>query len=160
MLTLFRQSVPPTWIDYNGHMNDGYYAVLFSKASDEFINYIHMDEAYRKRTQLSIFTAEMHICYLKEAKLHEEVMVKGQLLGFDKKRIQLFLSLYNKKDEQLATQEGLYLHIDMRGPRVVSFQPEILTEVVDLWEQHRLLPQPKQVGRSIVTLKPSSVNNK
>ena len=36
-LDTFRDVVRPEWIDHNGHMNMGYYLVVFDLANDEFM---------------------------------------------------------------------------------------------------------------------------
>ena len=42
-----RLSVSPDWIDYNGHMNVGYYGVAFDKATDALLDLLGLGEAYR-----------------------------------------------------------------------------------------------------------------
>ena len=38
-LTLHRAVVQPGWVDYNNHLNDGYYTVIFSDATTAFMAY-------------------------------------------------------------------------------------------------------------------------
>lgn len=152
MLALYQKRVPFDWVDYNNHMNDAYYTVAFSQAGDKLIEYLGMDETYRKATGLSIFTVEMHLCYLAEAKLNDLIKVKLQLLGFDKKRLHLFMVLYNEEEERLATQEGMYLHVDTTGPKVITFQEPIQQNIQALWQKHASLESPKEAGRAIQTL--------
>jgi acyl-CoA thioesterase FadM len=37
-LQLHHTSVLPDWVDYNGHMNDTYYVLVFSQATDAFMD--------------------------------------------------------------------------------------------------------------------------
>ena len=37
-LDIHRATVLPEWIDWNGHMNVGYYVVAFDKATDTLCN--------------------------------------------------------------------------------------------------------------------------
>ncbi|MCV2869292.1 hypothetical protein OEW28_11720 [Defluviimonas sp. WL0002] len=46
----YRTSVRPEWIDYNGHMQDAYYGLVFSHAVDAFQDEVGFDAAYRKAT--------------------------------------------------------------------------------------------------------------
>ncbi len=152
-LTLYRTVVPLEWVDYNGHMNDACYATAFSLASDALIDRIGMDADYRTRTGNSLFTVELHICYLSEAKRGEALHVTGQLVGRDAKRLRLFMALYRDADDALlATGEGMYLHVDTRGPKVTRFDDAIRGHVDALWAQHRDLPVPARAGRAIATL--------
>ena len=36
-LRVWSTVVPPEWIDYNGHLTEGYYGVAFGQASDEVL---------------------------------------------------------------------------------------------------------------------------
>ena len=55
-LCLYRTAVKPEWLDYNGHMNEAYYVLIFSKSTDEFMDYAGQDAGYRTRTNTSIYT--------------------------------------------------------------------------------------------------------
>src|SRR5712672_2872821 len=57
--------VEPGWIDYNGHLNMAYYNVLFDRAVDEAFELIGCGLDYVKQRQLSCFTAEVHVRYLR-----------------------------------------------------------------------------------------------
>ena len=66
LLRLHRDRVRPEWLDYNGHMNETFYLLVFSQATDEFMDHIGMDDATRRRTGTTIYTLETHITYLQE----------------------------------------------------------------------------------------------
>ena len=51
-LTVLRQTVPPGYTDYNQHMADGYYLVVFDFATDEFFRWVGLDEAHRRERQM------------------------------------------------------------------------------------------------------------
>ena len=36
-LRVWSTVVPPEWIDYNGHLTEGYYGVAFGQVSDEVL---------------------------------------------------------------------------------------------------------------------------
>ena len=57
-LHLLEIAVEPEWIDYNDHMNVGYYVVAFDRATDELIDRLGMDEAYRARSGCTVFVLE------------------------------------------------------------------------------------------------------
>ena len=50
-------------MDYNGHMNIGFYGAPFDKADDSVPE---LGEAYRHRTKASMFIVEPHMTYGRE----------------------------------------------------------------------------------------------
>ena len=49
-LLTWQGEVLPAWVDYNGHLNDAYYLVIFSFATDRFMDRIGLDAAGRAAT--------------------------------------------------------------------------------------------------------------
>ena len=47
--------VLPEWIDYNGHMNVGYYHVAFDVASEPFFEFLGFTPEYRKALTARLF---------------------------------------------------------------------------------------------------------
>ena len=43
------KTVLPEWIDCNGHMQDAYYGLIFSKAVDALQDDLGFDQAYRQK---------------------------------------------------------------------------------------------------------------
>jgi len=48
-LCLHDSKVRPDWLDYNGHMTESRYLQVFGDTTDAFLNFIGMDENYRKQ---------------------------------------------------------------------------------------------------------------
>ncbi len=150
LLSLHREIVQPAYVDYNNHLNDGYYMVIFSNATTTLMDYIELGEKQRAATKCSLFTAETHINYLQEVKGGTEVRVDTQMLGFDAKRLHIFHTLHRGDEaEAAATNEQMLLHMDMTGPRTAPFQPNVQAKLNGIWEAHRDLPRPKNAGRAI-----------
>jgi acyl-CoA thioester hydrolase len=149
-LCLYRTTVKAEWLDYNGHMNEAYYVLIFSKSTDAFMDYAGQDADYRKRTNTSVYTLETHVMYLQEVSEGEAVRVETQLLGHDEKRYRLFHSMYHEgSGDLLATGEHMLVHVDMGGPKSAPFPPEIMDRLAAIRAAHAGLPVPKQAGRSI-----------
>jgi acyl-CoA thioester hydrolase len=152
-LSLHRTTVKPEWVDYNNHLNDGFYLVIFSLGGvDEFMNLIGMSDAERRATKTTIYTLEAHINYLREVKLGEEVEVRAQLIGFDQKRVQHFLTMHTARlaNEMAATSEFMLVNIDSAGePKSAPFRPEVAAKLVAIMEAHKALPSPANSGRAI-----------
>lgn len=149
-LVTWRGQVRQEWVDYNGHLNDGYYMVVFSFATDALMGLVGLDLAGRQATGHSIFTLESHINYLLEVKQGVAIEVRTQILGADAKRLQVYHGLHVAGTEPLlAANEQMLLNVDMSGPRAAPFAPSVLPRVQALAGQHRGLPRPKYSGRTI-----------
>jgi acyl-CoA thioester hydrolase len=46
----FKINVQEQWIDYNHHMQDAYYGLVFSYAVDHFQDVVGFDKSYRSKT--------------------------------------------------------------------------------------------------------------
>jgi acyl-CoA thioesterase FadM len=159
-LELYRTSVKPEWIDYNGHMHEAYYVLVFGHATDAFLDLIGMDAVYRDRTHTSLYTVEGHIAYLTEISLGTDLAVATTLVAADAKRVHLFHEMRRASDGAvLATYELLSLHVDQDGPRVTTMPTTILEKVNQLAERHRPravdLPR-RGASRILLSLKPQS----
>ena len=64
-LRLHDSQVRPDWLDYNGHMTESRYLQVFGDTTDAFLNFIGMDENYRKQG-FSVYTVETHIRHVCE----------------------------------------------------------------------------------------------
>jgi len=150
LLTLWRGTVLPDWTDYNGHLRDAYYLLVFSLATDALMDEIGLDEAGRADTGHSMFTLESHLNYLQEVKEGTPIEVHTQILGVDAKRMHLFHFLHVAgADTLLSVNEQMQLNVDMAGPRAAPFALAVLPRVQALAAAHAGLPRPKHAGRSI-----------
>ena len=150
LLTPWRGTVLPEWTDYNGHLRDAYYLLVFSLATDALMDMIGLDEAGRSATGHSMFTLESHINYLHEVKEGTQIAVHTQVLGADVRRLHVYHSLFVAGTQTLlAVNEQMQLNVDMSGPRAAPFAPAVLPRVQALAAAHAGLPQPTYAGRSI-----------
>nr|WP_275116124.1 thioesterase family protein [Aliiroseovarius subalbicans] len=141
--------VVPDWLDYNGHMNMAYYNVLIDRAGDEMYSLMGLGEAYAKTRAHTSYTAEFHICYVRELHLGDRVQVQSQLLEFDAKRFITWHEVWHVDGWLAATGEALGLHIDMSGPRVVPFPDDVRAKMLALKATQADLPRPDRAGRAI-----------
>jgi acyl-CoA thioester hydrolase len=137
------------WIDYNGHLNMAYYNVIFDRCSDEAFEAMGMGPDYVKERRLTIYTAEVHVCYVQELHLEHKVTVSLQLIDNDEKRLRIYQEIRHVDGWLAATSEQLALHVDMSGPKVAPFPADVLAKVEAMRAAHATLPMPERAGRSI-----------
>jgi acyl-CoA thioester hydrolase len=146
----YRGEVRPEWIDINGHMNLAYYTVLFDYATDMMFDLLDLGLAYRRRTDLGTFVTETHNRYERELLVGDKVRVAIQILFADDKRLHLAHEMFRlDSGERAATQELLFLHVDLKARRVTPFPPELKARVHVATAAHAALPRPAWVGRHV-----------
>jgi acyl-CoA thioester hydrolase len=98
----------------------------------------------------SCFTMEVHVHYLNEVSLDDELELHLQLLDYDPKRLHYFQQMYHKEQGYLAaTSEQLALHVDMTTRRAGEFPQHIIDKLDAMSEPHKALAVPAQVGHQI-----------
>lgn len=143
------REVQKEWIDYNGHMNMAYYNVLFDQSVDDAFEALGMGFDYAQSRRLTTYTAELHTCYVRELHAGHTVVCNFRLLDFDGKRLHVFQEMHHEDGWLAATAEMLTLHVDMTGPKVTLFPPDVLAKIEAMHAAHAALPRPERAGRSI-----------
>jgi acyl-CoA thioester hydrolase len=106
--------------------------------------------AYRRRTDLGTFVTETHNRYERELLVGDKVRVAIQILFADDKRLHLAHEMFRRDNgERAATQELLFLHVDLKARRVCPFPPELHVRVHAAAAAHAALPRPDWVGRPV-----------
>lgn len=149
-LSLYRDVARSEWMDYNGHMMDGFYLVAFAYATDAFLQYLGFGEAYRAQTGCTIYTVEAHLNFLREVKAGAPLTYDTLLLGADAKRLHIF-HIMRHADEgfSAATTEQMWLHVNQQTQRVEPMPAAQLARAQAVAAAHAALPRPTQVGRRI-----------
>lgn len=150
LLDTQRTAVKAEWIDYNGHMSEAYYVLVFGFATDELLASIGVDEAYREANQCSVYTLEGHINYLLEVPQGVAIRVYTQLLARDHKRLHVYHHMVREDTgDTVATTELMLMYIDMASGKSSNFPPAIEENVSALATRHARLGTPKYTGRTI-----------
>ncbi len=148
-LRLHRASVLPEWVDYNGHMTESAYVLVFGHATDAFLDQIGLDDATRRRTATSLYTVESHIYYLSEAREGMALEVTTQLVAHDSKRCRIYHEMFAPGSERpVVTSELMLLHVDKSGPRAAPFAPAVLERIAAIAAAHAALPPPRHPARA------------
>ena len=147
-LVLADLEVAPDWVDYNGHMNDAAYALVFSRAGDRWMERIALGPAEREATGYTLYTLQIMLHYLREVKQGAPLRVTAQLLEYDGKRARLWMELRSPHDgPAVAATEQLYLSV--RQARAVPWREESLSRLAEMAQAHAGLTLPPQAGKGI-----------
>jgi acyl-CoA thioester hydrolase len=149
MLTLAELTVAPDWVDYNGHMNDAAYALVFSRCGDKWMEAIRLGPEDRQATGYTLYTLQIMLHYFREAKLGQPLQVVAQLLEFDAKKARLWMEI-RSGGEVLAATEQLYLSVRQgEETRAAPWREETLGALREMAEAHAALPVSPLAGRGI-----------
>jgi carnitine 3-dehydrogenase len=146
-LAFHRTLVKAEWADYNDHMTESAFLLVFGDSSDYFFRYIGIDEAYRAAGQ-SIFTIETRIHNLREARVGDPLALTFQLLDHDAKRLHVLHRMtHGTAGTLLATAEQILVHVDLEAGRSAPFPPDLAERIAAIAAAHRSLPVPATVGQ-------------
>jgi len=149
-LDVYRDVVRPEWMDHNGHMNMGYYLVVFDFATDEFFRWVGLDAEHRRRHAITTFCLEAHVTYHREVRSGDPLRFTTLLLGHDAKRLHYIHAMYHATEGYLAaTNELMSLHVDLATRRGAPMHATVLARVAAIQAAHDTVERPPQAGRRI-----------
>ncbi|MET9514586.1 thioesterase family protein [Streptomyces sp. NPDC002994] len=147
------RTVRPEWIDYNGHMSEAFYVLVFGYATDAMMIETGLHSSYRESTGCSLYTVEAHIRYLRDVAEGAHLAVRTRILGADAKKARFAHELYVVGEADaapapdaapVATTELLAVHVDQKAGRAAPFPDVIRERLTALTEE-----PPAWAGRSI-----------
>ena len=150
-----RVTVRPEWIDYNGHMNVGYYVVAFDSATDALLDHLDVGEAYRHRENAGIYVLEAHVTYDLEVAEGVPIAFRTLILDHDPKRFHLIhhMIAVDPKAENggylAATNELLCMHVDLTSKRGTELPESARLKLADIAGSSDGTTRPQGVGRII-----------
>jgi acyl-CoA thioester hydrolase len=146
--------VRPEWIDYNGHMNVGYYHVAFDVAADVFFEFLGLSAEFRERHGATTFALEAHLNFLREVKEGDPLRFESRLLDYDAKRIHFYMEMFHAEEGFLAAScESLSAHVSAAQRRTAPMPAELLQRLATIKAAHATLPRPWQIGH-VISAKP------
>jgi carnitine 3-dehydrogenase len=146
-LRLHRALVSPAWVDYNGHMSESCYLLVFGDNADAFFRYLGIDEAYRAAGH-SLYTVETHLHHRREVSEGEPLALTLRLLDHDHKRVHVFHEMvHGETGTLLATAEQMLIHVDMVAGRSASIPAQVAGRLDAIQLAHAGLAVPEVVGR-------------
>ena len=107
---VWREPVQDAWIDYNGHLSEPYYVLVFGHATDAVMDVVGLGPAYREAHDASLYTVEAHVRYLDEVSAGSDLEVRSSVIGATGKLLWIWHELW--VDGRLrATEEVLGVHV-------------------------------------------------
>ncbi|MGX1970869.1 thioesterase family protein [Streptomyces kronopolitis] len=145
-LPLFRRTVQDDWIDYNGHLSEAYYVLVFGFATDALMAAAGLGPSYRERSGCSLYTVETHVRYLREVARDTELTVRTTVLGVGDKKLRFLHEMFagEPTGEPVATGEQFTLHVDRTAGRSVPLPEATRAFLADL-----IAPAPPWAGHGI-----------
>lgn len=152
-LPAYSTEIAEEWIDYNGHLSEAFYVLIFGCATDQAMEVLGMGPEYRERAGASLYTVEAHVRYLQEVPRGASVQVRTVIAGSAEKKLHLAHEMYRVESqaaeegsgELVATEEILGVHV---GGDPAGAQP-FPAEVAELIAQHSGQDAPAWTGRAI-----------
>jgi carnitine 3-dehydrogenase len=145
-LAFHRTPVLEAWTDYNDHMTESAFLLVFGDSSDTFFRYVGIDETYRAGGR-SIYTLETRIHNRREARVGDPLALTFRILDHDAKRLHVFHTMTNEATGALlATAEQILVHVDMKAGRSTPFPPELARRIAAIADAHKVLAVPQTVG--------------
>jgi acyl-CoA thioester hydrolase len=137
---IWAEDVRPEWIDYNGHLSEAYYVLVFGHATDAVIFGLGIDPAV---TGTSLYTVEAHVRYLDQVPPGARLEVRTSVIGVTTKLLWVWHEIWS--DGRLrATEEVLAVHVDAGAGRSSPFPEELRQRVEAL-----RVPPPEHASRRI-----------
>jgi acyl-CoA thioester hydrolase len=153
-LALHATTVPPEWVDYNGHLSESCYLRVVGDSTDALFRYLGVDEDYREGGH-SFYTLATQLHHLGQAALGERLEVGLIVLGADAKRWHLVQTV-SRDALVLATAEQVLIHVDTRAGRSEPMPGWLAERVAAVVEAHAGLTRPATVGRPLALTRPRS----
>jgi acyl-CoA thioester hydrolase len=143
MTVIWREPAQPGWVDYNGHLSEAYYVLVFGHATDAVMDAVGLDAAYRERTGASLYTAEAHIRYLGEVQDGDVLEVRSSVIGASPTVLWIWHEM-SVAGNLRATEEILGIHVDVAAGAATPLPTEVSQAV-----EAMLATPPTDVGRRI-----------
>ena len=149
-LQLHSPTVLPQWVDYNGHMSESCFLLVFGDNSDAYFRYLGIDESYRDVDNKSFFTVQTHIHNIREVAEGAPLRLTLHVLDMDDKRMHIFHAMYHGTEGHLlATGEQMLVHVDMEQGRAAPMPDVLYQRVAAVHRAHSALPIPAQAGQPL-----------
>jgi acyl-CoA thioester hydrolase len=139
----WREPVLDEWIDYNGHLSEPYYVLVFGHATDAVMDHVGLGPDYREASHASLFTVEAHVRYLDQVSRGADLEVRSSVIGATGKLLWIWHELW-VEDRLRATEEVLGVHVDTSTGRSAPLPDDVVRRADAV-----RVPVPEHAGRSL-----------
>jgi acyl-CoA thioester hydrolase len=139
----WREPVLDEWIDYNGHLSEPYYVLVFGHATDAVMDHVGLGPDYREASHASLFTVEAHVRYLDQVSRGADLEVRSSVIGATGKLLWIWHELW-VEDRLRATEEVLGVHVDTSTGRSAPLPDDVVRRADAV-----RVPAPEHAGRSL-----------
>lgn len=117
--------IEPSFLDHNGHVNMAYHLVLADRALDMAFAQIK-GEDYVDGRGMTTFAAELHVRYLREINMGDEIRGRVRWAAADAKRGHWTVELVRCPEFEVATTvEGVSLSVSVETRKVEGFPTDV-----------------------------------
>ena len=135
-LPAYSTQILEEWIDYNGHLSEAFYVLIFGHATDQVMGILGMGPEYRERAGASLYTVEAHVRYLQEVPEGVTLQVSTVIAGFAEKKLHLAHEMHlagpggeARSGELVATEEVLGIHVGGDPAGALLFPEEVVEKI-------------------------------
>ncbi len=108
----YQSAIESSWIDYNGHLRDGYYGLIASASIDALMDDLGLDQSYRQQSRCTLYTVEMHVRFLSEVKHDDVLTLDRYAVEFDTKRLRSLIAMrIHGNQTTAAVVDVMLLHV-------------------------------------------------
>ncbi len=142
------RTVQADWIDYNGHMNVGYYSIAFDQALDVLLSeHLGVGVEHVEASGQGPYVVQAHLHFLAEMLEGEQFSVRFRLLDHDARRLHFFAEMVKDASGEIsATQEVLVVNVDLRARRSAPYPDWARRRFARMQADHAALPRAPQIG--------------
>lgn len=140
--------VRPEWIDYNGHMNVGYYGIAFDNALDVVLSdHLGVGVEHVEASGQGPYVVQSHLHFLAEMLEGQVFSVRFRLLDHDARRLHFFAEMLDDATGVLcATQEVMVVNVDHGTRRAAPYPEWAQRRFSRMQADHATLPPAPRVG--------------
>ncbi len=151
------QIVQDSWIDYNGHMNVGYYTFAFDTAIDQFLDeMIGIGPKFVETSGQGSYALQSQYRYLQELMLNMQFNISIFIADIDSKRLHLMLDMKALKDPiSFATCETVLVNVDLKERKSCDYPEFAQEKLKNLYESSKHIRANTRIGHPIGLAKKS-----
>ena len=117
--------------DDNGHMNVRHYYGSAVTGADTMLEWVGVDDSYRRTRQLGAFAAEHHVRYFAEMGLHDEFSVYGVWLDRSSRAAHFVVFVLNETRRTVACSlELIVVNVSLKSRKPEPF-PTCVSAQID-----------------------------